>query len=387
MSDKYKEVLALKNSDLLPEHSPLFVPWTEPDSGITSYLLKEHYTPFQQAFYFTNSNVTADGAYIWFYASYPPSPGQCLGVIDMVKGEVRIYPETRFVSESPWIDPVTGEVYWAIDANIYRRGPKAEDKPQLVGYLPKSTFGSSIRRITTHLTRSADGKSLNLDVIAGDTWHLSTMEIESGKLEVWQSFPVCYKHAQFSPVDSNMIMIAQDHWEDIKTGESFGYKNRIWLIRKGEMAQPLFKDDLGKNVHRHCHEWWAHDGKGIWFVDYDHGTEYYNLTTGEHVNVWPNGTCHSHSSTDDKFLTGDIGTYQWAESPVKVAFYNTLTRKEIAIVSHMPAPPEVTKRGFFHAHPHPQFVLNDTYIAYTTTVRGTLDYAMVPVADLIARTS
>jgi len=38
-------------------------------------------------------------------------------------------------------------------------------------------------------------------------------------------------------------------------------------------------------------------------------------------------------------------------------------------------------------HPHPQFVLHDEFICYTTTVRGTLDVALVRVADLVARSS
>lgn len=93
-----------------PEQSDLFVPWVDSESGVTSYLLKDHHAPFQQAFYFTNSNMTNDGRYMWFYASYLPSLGQCMGIVDMQKQEVRIYPETRFVSEAPWIDPETGEV-------------------------------------------------------------------------------------------------------------------------------------------------------------------------------------------------------------------------------------------------------------------------------------
>lgn len=56
-----------------PEQSKLFVPWFDPDSGITSYILGEHYAPSQQAFYFTNANVTNDGKHMWFYASYPPT--------------------------------------------------------------------------------------------------------------------------------------------------------------------------------------------------------------------------------------------------------------------------------------------------------------------------
>ena len=41
----------------------------------------------------------------------------------------------------------------------------------------------------------------------------------------------------------------------------------------------------------------------------------------------------------------------------------------------------------YHIDPHPRFAGGDQYVVFTTTVRGEVDLAVVPTADLIARTS
>ena len=38
--------------------SAAFRPWTDPESGITSYLLHDRVAPLQQSFYFTNRQAT-----------------------------------------------------------------------------------------------------------------------------------------------------------------------------------------------------------------------------------------------------------------------------------------------------------------------------------------
>ena len=383
----------MSNQFLDPESSPLFTPWTDPQSGVVSYILTARCAPWQQAFYFTNHNVSHDGRYLWLYVAFPPSPGHVLGVVDLGEQTVRAFPETHFVAEAPFIDPQTGEAYWAAAQDVFKRGPGPDDPVHEIGRVPDSLFAGTkprgkqgIRRVTTHLTRSADGALVNLDLIAGDTWHMAVMELATGEVEIWQSFPICYKHAQFSPTDPRLLMLCQDWWHDIKTGEHFPYRNRIWLLRQGEPAYPLFEEASGKNVARHSHEWWPPHGNGIWFVDYDHGTEYVDLRTGEHTNVWPNGTCHSHASADDQLLVGDIGTYQRRVKPLRVAFFNRATGGELSIVSAMPEPPTRAYLGY-HPDPHPQFILDDEFIAYTTTVRGSLDFALVRVSDLVARTA
>jgi len=383
----------MNNRYLHPESSPLFTPWTDPQSGVVSYILTARCAPWQQAFYFTNSNVSGDGRYLWLYVAFPPSPGHVLGVVDLREQTVRAFPETHFVAEAPWIDPGSGEAYWADAQDVFKCGPGADDTVHEIGRVPDTLFSGpgprdrqAIRRVTTHLTRSADGALANLDLIAGETWHIGVMALSTGAFEIWQSFPICYKHAQFSPTDPRLLMLCQDWWNDIKTGEFVPYRNRIWLLRSGEAAYPLFDETSGKNVTRHSHEWWAKDGTGIWFVDYDHGTEYVDLQTGRHSNIWPSGTCHSHASADDQLLVGDIGTYERRIKPLRVAFFSRATGQEIDIVSAMPEPPARAYLGY-HPDPHPQFILHDEFIAYTTTVLGRLDLALARVADLLKRTA
>ncbi len=372
---------------LKPEDSKLFTPWTDPVSGVTSYILTERVAANQQAFYFTSPNITEDGRYVWLYLSFPPTPGHILGVLDMKEESLRMFPESSFVAEAPFIDPKTGYAIWASRNEIFMRGPRLDDHTSLLGRIdaPGNMAGSQdykgIRRLTTHLTRSADGKWLNIDMIAGDEWHIGAFHIETGRYEHWQTFDACYKHAQFSPTDSDLMMICQDHWQDIKTGKFNPYVNRLWLIRRGETAMPIFPNVVRGDLH--AHEWWAKNGKGIWYVNYEGGTHYVPLDTMRTELVWPGGTCHSHSSTDDRYLVGDINVYQWNEKPVSVMFYNRVTGKEVTIATALPAP---VTRSKYHADPHPQFVLHDEFIAYTTTVLGGLDFALVRTSDLIGAT-
>ncbi len=318
-------------------------------TGVVSYILTVRYAPWQQAFYFTNGNISHDGRYLWLYLAFPPSPSHLLGVVDLREQTLRAFPETHFVAKAPFIDPWTGEAFRAEAQDDFKRGPGRDDAVQEIGRVPPSLFAGpgprdqqGIRRVTTHLTRSADGALVNLDLIAGETWHIAVMELATGAVEIWQSFPIYYKHAQFSPTDPRLLMLCQDWWNDIKTGEFFPYRNRIWFLRQGEPAYPLFEETSGKNVARHSHEWWAKDGQGVWFVDYDRGTEYVDLRTGQYSNVWPDGACHPHASADNQLLVGDIGTYERRVKPLRVAFFNRATGRELAIVSAMPEPPAPT---------------------------------------------
>ena len=38
--------------------SNLFTPWTDPDSGVTSYILTHKVAPVQEAFYFVNESIS-----------------------------------------------------------------------------------------------------------------------------------------------------------------------------------------------------------------------------------------------------------------------------------------------------------------------------------------
>lgn len=372
------------NRYLHPESSPLFTPWQDPQSGVTSYILSARCAAWQQSFYFTNANVSADGRYLWLYCANPPTPGHILGVVDLKEQTIRSFPETGFAAEAPYIDSQTGDAYWAAGEYVLTRSAAAGGAIREVGHVPSELFGERpIRQIVTHLTLSADERYLNLDIKTGDRWHLGVMEKASGQVHLWQTFDEHVNHGQFNPRRPGLLMFAHDWWRDLNSGERHAWKNRIWLIDEGAQAHPLFAADSGKNVLRHCHEWWSADGSKIWYVDYDHGTEYYDLDSGEQRNVWAGGTCHSHASADGTLLAGDIDTYFWrAKAPCRVAFFNSRTGREINIVSALGVPLHYALS--YHWHPHPEFVLADEFIAYTTWALGRLDFALVRVSDLLA---
>jgi hypothetical protein len=224
---------------------------------------------------------------------------------------------------------------------------------------------------------SADGRSLSMDAAIGSKWYVGSARLDGSMGEIWQEMDCCHNHAQFSPTDPDLMLLARDWWIDQATGQKTPHPaQRIWTIHRGGQARPLFPQP---DPHNRAHEWWSADGQYVWFVDYVTGTERVHLASGKHESIWPAGTCHSHCDAGGQYLVGDIGTYQWA-SGCTVAFYNARTRKQINIVTSLPQPPH--PRSGYHLDPHPQFCLGDRYICYTTTVLGSVDVAIVPTERL-----
>ncbi|MFA6288046.1 MAG: hypothetical protein WC661_11735 [Opitutaceae bacterium] len=367
------------------DNRDLFEPWTDPVSGITSHLLAPRLAPVQQSFYFTSPSLTADGRYLWFYTAHPPAGsaenGRTLAVADLVAGTVTACPETQFRDASPFVDGADGTVYWCSNYSVYSRAPSPGARPVLVNRVPagihRNRYG---KRLATHLTRSADGREFFIDAHFGDEWCSGSLPLDGGDFKVWQTFDRCYNHAQFSPVDPDLVLLAQDWWTDVATGKRHDYDNRIWLIGRDRPARPLFAHSPSV-----AHEWWDAGGRFIWYVDYARGTCKVDIVTGEAAVVWPAGTCHSHSSRCGRHLVGDIGTYSWNRTGCRVAFFDTVTGREVAIVTALPEP--AVERGWYHLDPHPQFCADDSVIVYTTTVRGRIDVALVKTDDLRAATA
>jgi hypothetical protein len=365
--------------------SALFTPWQDPHSGITSYILDRRVATIQQSFYFVNPCVTDDGRYAWFYASFPPGgdaySGRVLGVADLRAETVHWFPETQFRDASPYLDTATGMVYWNWRYAIYRRAPDPTAETEFVNAIPEEIHRMRPgARVATHLTRSADGREFFIDAHFGDEWIVGSLPVDGSDFELWQTFDRCYNHAQFSPTDPDLALIAQDYWNDLKTGERTAYDNRMWLIRRGEEARPIFE-----GPSRVGHEWWDADGAHVWYVNYGAGTERVNIHTSAAAMIAPGLTWHSHVTRDGRYLVGDVGFRQWAEGGCYVTFYNTETGRETRIISALPVPP--FDPPLYHIHPHPQFVAGDQWVAYTTTALGRVDLALTRTADLIAATS
>jgi hypothetical protein len=364
--------------------SRLFTPWTNPDSGVTIYLLTQKVAPLQQGFYFVNNSVTDDGRYLWFYCAFPPAGsaayGRTLGVVDFEQQQVRRFPETQFQGVSPFVDVANGDVYWASGPSIWRRSPAPDSTVDCVNSLPAEMVGGrTVSRLATHLTRSADGKEFFVDAAFGLQWVFGTLPVDGGDFHLWQRFDRNYNHAQFSPTDPDMVLFAEENHPDPITGLTFRIVDRMWLIRRGEPARPVFSSPT-----RVTHEWWDLDGKHVWCVwgNQSWRTNFEDETV-EKID-WPNHCWHAHNSQDGKYMVSDSNVKFYRGCPSGVGFLNRETGKHIQIVDN----PEM--RGItgsnYHIDPHPRFCYSDRIIVFTTTIRGEVDLAVAETADLAERT-
>jgi hypothetical protein len=71
--------------------------------------------------------------------------------------------------------------------------------------------------------------------------------------------------------------------------------------------------------------------------------------------------------------------------PSTVYFQNRRTGKTLKLTDN-PGMGGITGSSY-HIDPHPRFCGQDRYVVFTTTVRGEVDLAIVPTANLIERTS
>ncbi len=367
-----------------PETARLFTAWRHPVNGVESLVLTERPAPAQFSFYFTNRSFTDDGRYLWVACAFPPPGGgsacPVLGVVDFERDEMRVYHETQFSDASPLVDARSGEIYWIAGLDLWRRGPEADARPmRLNRFSPELAKGRRPHRISTHLTFSADRAYVNLDAELGTEWFVGEFPLDGSPARIWQTLDCCYNHGQFSPTDPDLQLIAQDGWTDPATGVHGDYTHRMWLLRRGQEAEPIYQEP----TPMHGHEWWDPSGRQVWYVHYGVGVKRVNIETRQTVLVWPRHVSHAHANRSGQFLVADLEA-SGPQPRCHVVFYNVATGKEIEIVSHPALPDTAARAG--HLHPHPQFCCNDRYVCYTTNVYGRIDLALVRTSELVART-
>jgi hypothetical protein len=370
---------------MLDLSSKLFTPYTHPESGVTTYLLTHKVAPVQEAFYFVNNSSSTDGRYLWFYCAFPPGGsaghGRTLGVVDFETMQVRHFPETMFQDASPMVDPDSQDAMWGTPDGVYRRGPQPKDEVRLIGTIPDEvTGGRVIRKMATHLTRSCDGKELFLDAGVGLQYLFGSLTISDGSYEFWHRFDRCYNHAQFSPTNPNQVLFAQEMHNDPLTGMTFPITNRLWLLERGKAPRALLREPRWVS-----HEWWDAGGQHAWSVWANQAWKV-DINTGEEEYVdWPNHCWHAHATLDNSYMVADSNDKFFRGCPSSVGFTNRKTGRYVRIIEN-PAMLNQIGRSY-HIDPHPRFVFNDQYIVFTTTLRGEVDLAVVPVDQLIDRTS
>ncbi|HSI84121.1 MAG TPA: hypothetical protein VK970_10090 [Candidatus Methylacidiphilales bacterium] len=368
-----------------PETSRLFTRWRNPASGVESLILSERLAPVQKSLYYINRSFTNDGRYLWVSCMFVPKGGRLVnpvyGVVDFERDEFRLCHETQSPATAA-VDLSTGELYWINGLDIWKRGPLPEDEPIKVNRIPLEISRHRYpEQIATHMTFSADGKSLNLDARFFRECYIGEIPLDGSPVRVWEQLPGVYNHAQFSPTDPNMILFANEYWQqntDIPFDGSRRY-HRMWVIRRGEGARPV----LNEPVTHSGHEWWDADGRHVWYLHYGIGVKKVVVATGEETLVWSGNYSHSHSDRASRYLVSDAMADP-VISDCHVVFYNNATGKTVEVVNRPPLDPKLVQCG--HLHPHPQFCMNDRYICHTTTVHDRVDIALVPTDQLMERT-
>ena len=367
-----------------PDNCRLFTPYTNPETGITSYVLTRRVAPVQEGFYFVNDSMSADGRYLWFYCGFPPSGngayGRTLGVVDFETGEVRHFPETQFQHASPWVDPESGTVYWTSGASVWCRSPEPEDHARLVNSMPEEVVKNrSVPRLATHLTRSAHGEEFFVDAKVGVQIIHGSLPLDGGDFEFWQHYDRNYNHAQFSPTDPDMVLFAQENHSDPITGLRFGIKDRMHLIRRGEAPRPIFPQPT-----RVTHEWWDADGEHLWCV---WGDETWKVSV-EDAEVekikFPRHCWHSHCTREGRLIVGDANTEFHRGCASTVHFMNRDTGQTVVLAENEERNDYAGRN--YHIDPHPRFCCDDRYVVFTTTVHGKVDVAMARTDKLIEQT-
>lgn len=364
---------------------PYFTPWTDPVSGVTSYILTERVAPVQQNFYFTTPSISPDEKRLWITCAFPPSKNKTLAVVSLDAKDpfIRHFPNAQFDTAQPMIAPDNSGVYFGAGDTIHHLDLEGRTRP--VATLPADYIGNRrLTRLATHLCLSADGKHFLLDGEVGNHWFVATAEVATGKVQVIKEFIHHHNHAQFSPVDPALFTIAMDWFFDKTTGRRYHYDHRIFLMDTGDRRfESLTPHVYSKPMTGVCHEWWSADGR-VCYIEYDTGVYELDLETGVHTHVWKEPLCHAHCDRTRTYWCADESPYKWTRQPCKVLFFNRRTGKVTPIASALPQPG--VARGPYHIDPHPQFSPQDRWIIYTTTAReGTVDVALASVKDLIQR--
>ena len=375
----YSQPSKAKNYDL--SKHPYFTKWVDPESKVVSYVLTKRVAPMQWPFYFTNSSISPDGEYLYFFVAFPPNVNRYLAVVALnpEKPYIAWYPESA-TNVSAMIAPDSSGVYY-FAGHLLCYTP-VNGKTRVIGSIPDEYIRNRfVYWVSTHLSISADGKNFLVDGKIGDDFFISTMDVKTGEWKLLHEWPYCHDHAQFSPVNPKEFLIPRDWQHDPSTGKYEFMENRLFIMDTDQTYyRPLWPDYWEHHDGDSAHEWWSQDGI-VCFVDYAAGVFECNPKTLEKVHVWKRNIAHAQSNGDRTLFCADQSPYTWNQRPCEILFFNRQKQEEKHIVTAMPKPPE--DRGTYHLDPHPHFSPDGRNIIYMTTVLGKVDVAITPVEQLI----
>lgn len=362
---------------------PFFTEWRDPASGAVSYILTERVAPVQFSFYFTNTSVSSDGEYLWFYVAFPPAPGLFLArvALDPEKTDIKWFPQSQFQVRSPMLKHDGSGVYFFSGTQLVFMDNDGNTK--IIGCVPQEYIANRyVFRLATHLSLSADGRYFLVDGDVGNDCFIALMDAGSGEFKVLHEFPYLHNHALFSPVNPRQFLLPRDWRRNCITGKYEFMEHRLWVMDIDQTYYSPLCPDLWESKHTNtAHEWWSSDGL-VCFIDYAKGVFECNPDTKEIFHVWRRPLCHAQSTCGRRYFCADQTPYCWNdEQPLKILFYDRANDKEYEIASALPPP--VLPRDPYHLDPHPHFSPDGSMVVYMTTALNNVDVAISPAKQFL----
>ena len=386
-----------------PETSALFKPYTDPESGVVSYVL-QYGAPDdnRQSLYFVTKSMTEDGRFLVFTYTEgnekkPGGAGQRrLMLADLKTDRIHDMGPSRM---TPFIETNADYlVYGDPERGFFRRDFTAPEQEIKLCDIPEelSSLGE-IRRLATHLTLTQDRKQAFLDTEIrtpeGKSRYIQgLLNLETGAWDAWGETDWICNHGQLNPKDDSVALCAwESAWEEMGQAyqEETGWYPRMWLVRKG--SRELIP---AREINFASHEIWDDDGKGLtWcghgYMEDAHCVYHHDLATGDQ-EAWAKvpGARHNSCSPDNKYVVLDQAPESWWRGcKWRVAFYNRETGKTAWVYSTRDALMPREKQSVLHPDPHPHFVMNGRYIVSTASnADGHMDLFLTPVAQLVEMT-
>jgi hypothetical protein len=378
-----------------PAEHPLFEPVDCPNSGVRSFRLQNPFGKPQVTPYFAIKAFTADERYLFGYIRHGPVREEEIDAAGMTVETIA--PASLFVADllagsfvvsrnnvnypSACFDENRRLIFFAKENSIFSF--EIETARERCWFtLPHELTSQGPRAIfCTHLSVSADGRRLLLDGRYGRHCFLAYLDLEEMRFEVvFQGKNVFYDHANYSPSDPHLAVLASDWWLDPDTGAYNEIPHRIWTIRTddGKPPRPIMAPPGWNGPHPRypTHEWWSDDGKGIFTILHEEGIAFINVETFESSIVWKGSACHGQSCASGRWFVVDQKTY--LAEPRSVVLVDSKTHEVLPIAINMPRPPDVFNR-LYHLDPHPQISPSERFVIYSGTQLGLSDVYLFPI--------
>lgn len=171
---------------------------------------------------------------LWFHVSHPPAAAKHLGVVSLNPDQpwLRDFPAAGIETADPLLVENGTATLTGMDAAIWRCHSDGSLQP--IARLDDTLLATGlpgigarpgrfdITRLASHLTQRPDGRIV-IDPIIGGTSMLAEIDPLSGTTTLLQRFDRAHghshwDHAQASPLDADLTLIAQDWDRDPITG-------------------------------------------------------------------------------------------------------------------------------------------------------------------------